>query len=519
MDPRFSTIIAEYLYSLQPDKEKGSKEDIGWHGLFLGDLVGENFEALEPDEQEEVNSAAAAILSEDEDGFVDAALFETRNEADRVWEGIEDDYAEFFDSKEDMNTPHAASKVNPDDPYDENPYDLTKTSYTTSAKNEIVKLFSAKPGFPKDDEAGIDTLLKGLEKLIPAKVATGSGKHKSYLVYLCKQLFGLPRPSFIQGEDDERVKGTLEAFEDALTSQALPPDKRDLTKFQTIGDIQSYLDSLSQEKEEGQMTIATLPESMSVSKNITTPGNPKADIAAGSKVIASTGGWELYEIKKNAAGSPERIAAGWLGANEIWNVGWCVGRDRSQDQVDYQTNGDFWFCAQNGRPRYAISSNSNGATIWDSVDNISWETQNSRTSTPKNVDMKAKELGVTVGNISSIPAELIDILAAGVKASPTLAEVVPVANLSVDFSGLDQVVKALTVDELIADINAGASSNVATALLIRAIAVKKSFTGHWDNFSEDGITAFINAWSAAGMRNLPPDLEQAFIDDAPNFKF
>jgi len=33
------------------------------------------------------------------------------------------------------------------------------------------------------------------------------------------------------------------------------------------------------------------------------------------------------------------------------------------------------------------------------------------------------------------------------------------------------------------------------------------------------MIAFINAWAATGAQSLPPDLEQAFIDDAPNFKF
>jgi hypothetical protein len=138
---------------------------------------------------------------------------------------------------------------------------------------------------------------------------------------------------------------------------------------------------------------------------------------------------------------------------------------------------------------------------------------------PQNTAAKAAEMGITLGGISSVPPEIVPVMAAGAKVSQSLAEVIPATSLTVDFSGLDQVIKQMDVDALIEDINRGTSSNAAQALLGRALANKKSFSGKWDKFNEDGMIAFINAWAATGAKNLPPDLEQAFIDDAPNFRF
>lgn len=498
-DLRYASDTSEYLFNLTPDKEIGMPENIGWHGLYMGDLVdGEGFSELPSDAQQELRNAAAVILYQDESGFIEMEIYQDSHEAEKQWEEIEDTFYEHYDQK-DLNK--AAN--------------ISIEAYSASSKSDIIKLFGKKPGFPQEEE-GVDTLLKGLQGLLPPSAAEGSGKQKALLVYLARQLFGGPRPTFVQPEDDDDIRDILAAFEEA--QPMLPPDKKDINKFKAIQDIKAYLEEMAGEKEQGLVTLASLPDTYSCKKGITEPGNPKAEIAAGAQMIAQAGDWQLYEIKRNQAKSPGRVAAGWLTCNELWNVSWCTGRDRSQNEVSYQTNGDFWVLTKGGRSKWAISSSPGNALIYD-VNDKSADIGKTANQMPKNTAAKAAELGVTLGGISSIPPEIIPVMAAGAKASKSLSEVIPASSLSVDFSGLDQVVKAMNVDALIEDVNNGTGSNAAQALLGRALANRKSFSGKWDKFNEDGMIAFINAWAATGAKNLPPDLEQAFIDDAPNFRF
>lgn len=104
-EPKFVSPAAKYLYGLTYDSEIGSPSDIGWHSLYLGDLAdGEGFDTLTPDVQEQLRQAAAAILHEDTTNTVNLELFDSEKEAKLVWEDIEDDYDEFFESG------HTASK-------------------------------------------------------------------------------------------------------------------------------------------------------------------------------------------------------------------------------------------------------------------------------------------------------------------------------------------------------------------------------------------------------------------------
>ena len=498
-DLKFASDTSEYLFNLSPDKEIGMPEDIGWHGLYMGDLIdGEGFAHLPSEAQEALRNAGAVILYQDDTGYIEMEMYEDAHEAGKQWEEIEDTYYEHFDK---LDQDKVAS--------------IEKEAYSTSAKNDIVKMFGKKPGFPQDD-AGVDALLKGLQALLPPSAAEGSGKQKALLVYLSRQLFGGPRPTFVQPEDDDDIRDILAAFEEA--QPMLPPDKKDINKFKAIQDIKAYLEEMAGEKEQGLVTLASLPESYSCKKGITEPGNPKAEIQAGSHVIAQAGDWQLFEIKRNQPQSPERVAAGWLTCNELWGVSWCTGRDRSQNEVNYQANGDFWVLTKGGRSKWAISSSPGSAIIYDTNDKAT-DIGKSASKMPKNVSAKADEMGITLGGISSVPPEIVPVLAEGTKKSKSLADVIPTASLTVDFSGLDQVIKQMDVDALIQDINQGTGSNAAQALLGRALANKKSFTGKWDQFNEDGMIAFINAWAATGAKSLPPDLEQAFIEDAPNFRF
>lgn len=553
----FVNNIAQYLYSLTPDREVESLDGNQWHGFYDGDLAeSEGFEALSPEDQESLVNSAAAIIYEDSKGFVDVELFKNHYEATGIWEEIEDDNADSIDGEDfepgylgdsEYEMEHggkvsSAKKwqcrsckalftdaeygrgmgegqksrcpkcgdeetIDPDEVEMDHVGSIEKESYTNTALNEIKTLYSAKPGFPKTDEE-VDTLLKSLETLLPQGL--NSGKQKFYLLYLCKNLFGLPAPNFIltDGEDAGRVKETLSSWEEAQA--LLPSNRRDISKkldgkFQDLSDAMTFLRELTEEKEEALPTMGILtPEEV-------------AKVDAGAKVIASVGGWDLYEIKQGDPAGPE--AGLVLGDNKRWGVQWCVGRDVSYGKM-YMPNGDFWFFVKNGRSKFAMSSiKDREATIWDASDKRAWESARSRQNAPKNVSAKAQELGATIGSISTLPSELVPILTAGVQVSEQLAKFVPASELSQDTTGLDTVIKQIGMDELISDINSGGGSNVGPALVSRAIALKRDFTGKWDQFSEDGLIAFINAWALSGAKALPPDLEQALIDDAPNFTF
>ena len=547
----FVNNIAQYLYSLTPDREVKSLDGNQWHGFYDGDLAeSEGFEALSPEDQESLVNSAAAIIYEDSKGFVDVELFENHYEATGIWEEIEDDNADSIDGEDfepgylgdseyemehggkvsakvsadlepdmDPNEREAQGKgkikewSNPEPVKEKSvyntppPHKFEKESYTNTALNEVKKLYSAKPGFPETDEE-IDPLLKSLEALLPQGL--NPGKQKFYLLYLCKNLFGLPTPNFVltDGEDSDRVKETVSSWEAAQA--LLPPARRDISKggdgrFQDLSDALTYLRGLTEEKEEAQPTLGVLtPEEVSA-------------VDAGAKVVASANGWDLYEIKQ---GDPKGPDAGLvLGDNKRWGVSWCVGREPHYGRM-YMDHGDFWFFVKAGRPKYAMSSQKDrDATIWDASDKRAWVSSQSRQNAPKNVSEKAQEMGVALGSISSIPPDLLPILTAGTKVSEQMAKLVPATELSQDTSGLDSVIKQVDMDALITDINSGGHSNVGPALVSRAIAVKRDFTGKWDKFNEEGLIAFINAWALSGAKALPPDLEQALIADAPNFTF
>jgi hypothetical protein len=97
---KFASDVAEYLYTLEFDRSIGLPEDIGWHGLYVGDLAdGAGFDQLTTADQEALKTASAAILMEDEHHFVDAEFFDDEQEAKRTWEDIEDSYYDFYDKR------------------------------------------------------------------------------------------------------------------------------------------------------------------------------------------------------------------------------------------------------------------------------------------------------------------------------------------------------------------------------------------------------------------------------------
>lgn len=97
---RWTVTIVEHLYNLTLEgwaaEELGSVQDFGWYGLLL---FGDDPITAEYDDSSE--KVAAAILTEDSQGFVYADTFKTKKAAKEQWSKIEDEYEEFAKEAEE----------------------------------------------------------------------------------------------------------------------------------------------------------------------------------------------------------------------------------------------------------------------------------------------------------------------------------------------------------------------------------------------------------------------------------
>ena len=64
---KYSTDLAERLYTKTPDEQAGSVEELGWFGRFNEEKV---------------------ILTEDSQGFVDAEEYDTIEKLNEVWDTL-----------------------------------------------------------------------------------------------------------------------------------------------------------------------------------------------------------------------------------------------------------------------------------------------------------------------------------------------------------------------------------------------------------------------------------------------
>lgn len=88
--------IAGYLYSMDSSDRDASYEDGGgWWGFYDGPFAPNRKEqrehGLDADEARELRGAAAAIVHEDSQGFLDYDLYEDEDDADKEWEEIEEE--------------------------------------------------------------------------------------------------------------------------------------------------------------------------------------------------------------------------------------------------------------------------------------------------------------------------------------------------------------------------------------------------------------------------------------------
>jgi hypothetical protein len=95
---KFSTILDSYVYSVSLDG--GCDDEIGdvaetgaWYGLMRnGSTIFRDhdplLESLNDDEQEKLTSCAGVILSEDSNGFVTVAYYDTDQQLDKAWREV-----------------------------------------------------------------------------------------------------------------------------------------------------------------------------------------------------------------------------------------------------------------------------------------------------------------------------------------------------------------------------------------------------------------------------------------------
>jgi hypothetical protein len=98
---KFSTILDSYVYAVSMDgvcdDEIGSVDENGaWYGLMRrGRTLFKDpdpfLETLNEAEQAQLTDCAGVILSENTQGFVDVAYYDTGEELDKAWSAIVDD--------------------------------------------------------------------------------------------------------------------------------------------------------------------------------------------------------------------------------------------------------------------------------------------------------------------------------------------------------------------------------------------------------------------------------------------
>lgn len=117
---KFDTILDSYVYAVTLDggcdDEIGDCNGFGWFGLMRnGRSIFRDhdpaLESLNPAEQEQLTSAAGVIVSEDSQGFVTVAYFDTEQALDARWRTLSRQAAQFEndvqdDSQDDSEVPN-----------------------------------------------------------------------------------------------------------------------------------------------------------------------------------------------------------------------------------------------------------------------------------------------------------------------------------------------------------------------------------------------------------------------------
>lgn len=81
------TYAARYAYE-NPDGEIGAADELGWYGWYSGPI-------------RHSKQVFHIIVSEDNQGFVRGEFFDTKDQLNRAWRGIEKEYEKFDEGREE----------------------------------------------------------------------------------------------------------------------------------------------------------------------------------------------------------------------------------------------------------------------------------------------------------------------------------------------------------------------------------------------------------------------------------
>lgn len=390
-----------------------------------------------------------------------------------------------------------------------------KLAWSNSLKNEVGKRWGNTPNFPQDD-AALAAFLDSVEKLTPA-----GPKQKVYTLYLCGQYFAFNPPAWQPGEDDAVIRPLIFNFDKLVTKGKLTGAQSDINSYKALDQLKSTVQKAIDEAEEGSKSR---PENDDESEGALdrfdvhrTKYLPQdlADIKAGSTVITEVNGFAVYKIKQHPD-ETGKVAAQLLCNNGINKVSWCVGRGT----VRYLEDGPFYVFVKDGRSRFAMSSemSQKTATIWNPADTPIWVTTSGGATGMPNLQKAAQASGIPLdmSKISSLPAELVPVIAQARKHDPEMAVLVPEAHLVAgDTAPLDKAIMATPLQGLVSDLKNAFSSErsmgIGAAVMGRCVALHYDFSEEYSMFDENLLVAYIEMLAGAGQK-LPTSLEDALVE-------
>ena len=400
-----------------------------------------------------------------------------------------------------------------------------KLAWSASVKKEVITRFGKTQGFQAMDEAGLDQFLSDTEKLVPVENA------KKYLIYLAAQYFGPspkaskdgtqpPRwtPAWVPGEDDAIIRPLMHNFEKLVKANKLQGPEADLNSYKQLDQLKAAVTkAMESEGPEAEAEVSDEEEAakprFDVHRKKYLPQDLQ-DIQANTKIIAEADGYAVYAIPQRPS-EGQMVAMTLLCNNGINKVSWCVGRDTR----NYFADGPFYVLVKGGKSRYAISTkvSDNSATIWNPADTPIWVTTSGGAGGFGNLmgAAQAKQIPLDLTQVSSLPADVIPVLAAARQHDPILAKMIPETHLvQGDTVALDKAIMATPVQGLVGDLVEGFSSErtmgLAAAVMGRCIAMHYDFSPEYSMFNENLLVGYIELLAAAGQ-GLPKTLEDAII--------
>ena len=389
----------------------------------------------------------------------------------------------------------------------------SKLAWSNALKKEVQTRCAKSPTFAALTPEQVDEFLTHTERLVPVEGA------KNFILYLALQHFNVNPPAWMPGEDDAVIRPLMHNFEKLCVTGKLQADAKNIFNYKALDQLKKTVGDLMDKDNATEPEVEVSDEEeagksrFDVHRKKYLPADLQA-IAAGSTVIAEVNGYAVYKIKDHPD-QAGKDAAQLLCNNGINKVSWCVGRGT----LSYLDQGPFYVLVKGGRSRFAISTKLQGneATIWNPADTPVWVTTSGGAAGFQNLQQAANAKGLTLdmSQISSLPADIIDVLAAARQADPQLMAMIPETHLVKGDTGpLDKAIMACPIQGLVSDLAEGFQSErtmgLASAVMGRAIALHYDFSPEYSMFNENLLVAYIELLAAAG-EGLPKSLEDAII--------